>query len=157
MKGRKPAKDNVVPLTGDRAPGSHLASAREKAKRLKPKDLPKELSPIWDRLAMVACDPTLRKRLDDDTVAAFVLLCRAEHRFLMLEEKLREEGETYEVVTRNGLQRKSKPEVAQRNVAWAQYLTLIREFGMTPMSARGLGVERPGQGELPLSDKDWAG
>lgn len=137
MKGRKPATDNVVPLTGDQVRGDFTAFSRDRAKALRPNGLPFDVANAWDRLAPAMCHP-LRDRLNEANVFMFEQLCWTIARHEQLRLDIREQGETYESHTRNGTQQKSRPEVAQANETWRQIRALASDFGMTPSAERGL-------------------
>lgn len=51
---------------------------------------------------------------------------------------LAESGWTYSSKTRNGLQYKSRPEVAQLNDDWRKWRSLVGEFGLAPAAERGI-------------------
>jgi len=154
MKGRKPGSDNVVPMTGDVRLESFEAAARSKAGQLKPAHLNGGAGEVWDRLAPILCLPTV-DRLQPQMVESCSLMCQALARYEGLRGKLAdpEFGETYESHTRNGVQFKSRPEVAQMNEAFRQFLTLARDFGLTPAAERGL--KNAGQGRLPFDEGDF--
>ena len=150
MKGRKPATGNVVPLTG----GSRRdfdASAKELARELKPRGMSAEASKIWDRIAPTLTHP-LCNRLRAQHAETFRLYCESHARHEALRAYLRENGETYQAMTRNGLQLKSRPEVAQLNETWRQVVRLSCEFGMTPAAERA--VLNGDQPMLPFDDRD---
>ena len=137
MKGRKPASDNVVPLTGEAGGKNFAARAAQRARELRPDDMPFEVRAIWDRLAPPLCDPR-RNRLNESNVFMFELLCKTIARMERLQLDVWENGETYESETRNGTQLKSRPEVGQLNEVWRQVRALASDFGMTPSAERGL-------------------
>lgn len=139
MKGRKPASDNVVPLTGDQARGDFTAFSRDRADALRPEGLPFEVRAVWDRIAPPLCDPR-RDRLDESNVFMFEQLCWSIARHEKLRVDIADNGETYSSETRNGTQFKSRPEVAQLNETWRQIRSLSSDFGMTPSAERGLKV-----------------
>lgn len=154
MKGRKPSRGaNVVPLTGELAGRDFDAMARARARELKPRGLTPEAGKIWDRLAPSLTHPQVA-RLKETHIEAFRQLCEAIARRERLQAFLRKEGETYEVETRNGLQKKNRPEVSQLNETFRQVVTLLRDFGMTPAAERSVlnGDQLP----LPLDGDDFA-
>ena len=137
MKGRKPSTENVVPLTAEQAKGANLeARAMQRARELKPEGMPFTVSTVWDRLAPPLCDPR-KNRLNETNVFMFQQLCWTVERHERLRVDL-ETGETYEVESRNGTQKKARPEVAQFNETWRQIRALASDFGMTPSAERGL-------------------
>src|SRR5690349_19666204 len=101
MKGRKPASDNVVPLTGDQPRRDFTAFSRNKASAMCPEGLPFEVRAIWDKLAPPLCDPR-RNRLDETNVYMFEQLCWTIARHEKLRVDIADKGETYESTTRNG-------------------------------------------------------
>lgn len=139
MKGRKPSSDNVVPLTENEGRGGANFEARalQRARELKPHDLPMLVSAIWDRLAPPLCDPR-KDRLNPSNVYMFEQLCWTVERHERLRVDVCDNGETYESETRNGTQLKSRPEVGQLNETWRQIRALASDFGMTPSADRGL-------------------
>ncbi len=144
MKGRKPkAEETVVPMREDGAPGAHNLDerARERMIELEPGDLNPRHREIYRRLALPLCHPT-RDRLNPGNIFMFHQLVRvvARHEALLVAI---EDGETYETKTRDGVQQKAKPEVAQVNETFRQIRALASEFGMTPAAERSLSA--PGQ------------
>lgn len=138
MKGRKPASDNVVPLTDEDVRGANFeARGRQRARELKPEGLPFTVAAIWDRLAPALCDPR-KNRLNETNVFMFEQLCWTIERHERLRVDVRDGGETYESKTRNGMQQKARPEVGQLNETWRQIRGLASDFGMTPAAERGL-------------------
>ena len=150
MKGRKPSADNVVPLTSEEGKGANFEErARARAAELKPEGLSFTVSAIWDRLAPVLCDPR-KNRLNETNAYMFEQLCWTIDRHERLRVDISDNGETYESMTRNGKQFKSRPEVGQLNETWRQIRQLASDFGMTPAAERGL----QGNGQLGLFDAD---
>lgn len=138
MKGRRPESDNVVPLTTEEGQGANFkARAEARARELRPDELPFDVRAVWDRLAPTLCDPR-KNRLDETSVFMFEQLCWLVSRYEKLRLDVRENGETYESETRNGVQQKSRPEVGQLNETFRQLRSLANEFGMTPASERGM-------------------
>jgi len=156
MKGRKPDNDAVVPLTDGVRYEDHEAAALAKAGALKPAGLDEDVSRVWDRIAPKVCHPTV-DRLKPHMLETFVLMCKVLARYERLASYLAEfnVGETYVTETRNGVQWKSRPEVGQMNEAFRQFLTLARDFGLTPAAERGLKAN-PNQGMLPFEAEDFA-
>ena len=138
MRGRKPTEENVVPLAEE---GATLHNLEERAKarldEIRPEGLTGELRWTFDRLALPLCHPTV-DRLKPGNVFMFRQLCTAVVRHERLTLELEELGETYESETRNGVQIKSRPEVAQLNETFRQIRSLANDFGMTPAAERGL-------------------
>lgn len=153
MKGRKPESNNVVPLTGEQRITNFDAFAAQRARELRPDDLPLTVRAIWDRLAPPLCHP-LKARLNEANAFMFEQLCWTVERHERLRLDVREGGETYETETRNGTQQKSRPEVAQLNETWRQIRALASDFGMTPSAERGLsasgqlGFDFPGEDDF---------
>lgn len=154
MRGRKPQNSNVVPLTEDVRRLDFEASAKAKAKSLKPRGLDRDVSKVWDRLAPCVCHPTVN-RLAPHMVEAFVMLCRSIARHERLRAIIETEGETYESASRNGSQLKSRPEVGQLNESFRQVLTLLRDYGLTPAAERGIKATGD-QGDFDFGDGDFA-
>lgn len=150
MKGRKPGSENVVPLKAEDAPGANLkARAEARSRELRPTELPFDVRAIWDRIAPTLCDPR-KNRLDEASVFMFEQLCWLVARYEKLRLDVRENGETYESETRNGVQFKSRPEVGQLNETFRQLRSLANEFGMTPASERGM----QGSGQMGFNFDD---
>lgn len=152
MKGRKPSSENVVPLTGNEKTQDFGAFSRQRARELCPQDMPFEVKAIWDRLAPPMCDPR-RDRLNEANVLMFEQLCWVVARHERLRLDVRENGETYESHTRNGVQQKSRPEVAQLNETLRQIRALASDFGMSPAAERGLKAS--GQLRFDLGEDDF--
>ncbi|WP_296988179.1 P27 family phage terminase small subunit [Thalassospira sp. UBA1131] len=168
-RGRKPdLPSNVVRLTQDgKQPGTQTQDAKEMARDLKPRGLPKDVAAVWDAVAPVLAE---KHRLDPLFVLPVVELCHCvakmnEYRALFRSKvkitdangRQRTEvyGETYEVEGRNGNQMKTRPEVAQFNETRRTFLRLTAEFGMTPSASRSL-ASAAGQGDLFDDFDDFA-
>jgi phage terminase small subunit len=140
MKGRAPNPSNVVPLTG----GSGFddtrfdEAARAKAAVLKACTLAPsvEASAVWDDLAWLIAHPRCA-RLSQHNAQSFMLGCDAFARYRALRSEY-SGAEFYETETRNGTQFKAHPAVAQMNETWRQWLTVARDFGLTPAGERSL-------------------
>lgn len=156
MKGRRPNEETVVPFTGD---GGNDERMRERGRQIAAELKPDYLSPgaaaIYDRLAPILCNPTIN-RLREPMLEAFVLLCEARARHERLRRYLATPGvdETYISKTRNGEQIKCRPEVGQLNETFRQFLTLARDFGLTPAAERGLKSAGP-SAEADLFEDDF--
>lgn len=156
MKGRKPDNDGVVPLTGDgQEAGRFEERGFEIAAQMKPDWLTDGAAKVYDRIAPHVANPTIA-RLKRHNMETFVLMCEALARHETLRRYVNTPGvgETYISETRNGEQIKARPEVAQLNETFRQFLTVARDFGLTPAAERGLSAV-PGQGDLPFGDDDF--
>jgi P27 family predicted phage terminase small subunit len=131
MQGRKPNFDNVYHLPGcERITSEQIANASE----LKP-DMPDAAGTIWDRLAP---EMMMLGRLKPHFVDAFSEYCYLLARIAETRKFLDEEGETYNVIGRNGIQIKSHPKVAQLNDDWRKLSRLTSCFGLTPSDEKSL-------------------
>jgi phage terminase small subunit len=137
-RGRTPQNEAVVPMREEGQPSHNMeARAQAQAEALRPEGLEGPLLWTYRRLAPALCHPSVA-RLNASNIFMFVQLCRAITRHERLATELDELKETYKVVTRNGTQFKTRPEVAQLNETFRQIRGLAGEFGMTPATARGL-------------------
>lgn len=147
MRGRKQKIGNVVPMVG--AGGDverhRREMAKKKAREMRPRGLPTDIAREWDRVASILADPAV-DRLQARFVDVIVEYCRATVRLRSLRERMPTlDHEVYSSETRNGLQLKSKPEVAQLNEAWRQWRSLVALLGLSPADERNL---TPGQADL---------
>ncbi|MFY1706243.1 P27 family phage terminase small subunit [Tritonibacter scottomollicae] len=150
MRGRRPTEEKVVALAEEGAPLHNLEErARMRLEEIRPEGLTGELRWTFDRLALPLCHPTV-DRLKPSNVFMFRQLCAAVVRHERLTLELEELGETYESETRNGVQIKARPEVAQLNETFRQIRGLANDFGMTPAAERGLS----GAGQMGFSFPD---
>jgi P27 family predicted phage terminase small subunit len=157
VKGRPSnSNENVVPLTGSNNPESLRERGKLVAVDMKPEHLTPGGSKVYDRIAPHVCNP-LVARLSYHNLESFVLMCEALARHEKLRKYLNTPGveETYVSKTRNGEQVKNRPEVAQLNETFRQFLTIARDFGLTPAAERGLRAN-PAQGQLDLDEDDFA-
>ncbi|WP_282021680.1 P27 family phage terminase small subunit [Ruegeria faecimaris] len=138
MKGRKPEGGGaVVPMREDGVDQFNLDErGRERMLSLEPEDLNPAHREIYRRLALPLCHPT-RDRLNEANIFMFHQLVRAVARHEKLLIAI-EDSETYTTKTRDGIQEKAKPEVAQVNETFRQIRTLAGEYGMTPQTERSL-------------------
>jgi P27 family predicted phage terminase small subunit len=140
-KGRKLSlvNDNVAPLPLHDDPASvHYA----KAKDLRPDWLSADELKIWDR---VAPQLVMLGRLKPHFVDALAEYCIVRRRLADARKFLDDETWTYVTSGRNGVQHKSRPEVAQLNDDWRKWRSLVGEFGLAPAAERGM---QSGQSDL---------
>lgn len=147
MRGRKQRIGNVVPMVG--AGGDverhRQEMAKRKAREMRPRGLPAEISREWDRVAALLADPAI-DRLHARFADVIVEYCRATVRLRALRAQMPSlEDEVYSSETRNGIQHKSRPEVAQLNETWRQWRSLVALLGLSPADERNLA---PGQADL---------
>jgi len=152
MRGAKPKLKNVVPMRPD---GSGDAELREQLiaraiKKLQPRGLDPELRKEWRRVARVLAEPTV-DRLKARYVDVILEYCRVCVRLRQFREAMPNvQREIYNAAagdktTRNGVQIKSHPFVAQMNEAWRQWRSLVAMLGLSPTDERNL---LPGQGDM---------
>ena len=140
-RGRRPAESHVIPMRDDGDAGHNLqARAIARAGQLPPGGLLGEERWAYARLAPPPCHPT-KDRLNEINIFMFLQLVRSIVRYEHYSVLLKELGETYSAETRNGMQIKSRPEVAQLNETWRQIRALASDFGMTPAAERALGAQ----------------
>lgn len=147
MRGRKPDPKNVIPFKGDQDSASDLrkVAIRQAVAKLQPNKIDTELKREWNRVATILADPTV-DRLKARYVDVILEYCRLCVRLRGLYAAFASiDEETYEIDTRNGLQKKTDPRVGQRNETWRQWNSLRMELGLGPASERNL---LPGQGDL---------
>ena len=148
MRGRKPDPKNVIPLRSDDEPSQadlRRAAIRKAVIRFQPRGIDDELRKEWKRVATILADPTV-DRLKARYVDVILEYCRLCVRLRALYAAFATIAEeTYEVDTRNGMQKKTDPRVGQRNETWRQWNSLRMELGLGPASERNL---LPGQGDL---------
>lgn len=139
-RGPKAKLDNVKQLPmHDEPQAVHVA----KAEALRPGDLltDDELK-VWDRIA-----PHLAMlgRLKPHFLDALCEYCRVVRRLADARKYLDDKEWIYVTQGRNGVQYKSRPEVAQLNDDWRKWRSLVGEFGLAPAAERGMAT---GQGDL---------
>lgn len=148
MRGRKPDPKNVIPFRSDDAQEAvdlRRKAIRHAVVRLQPREIGPQLRKEWKRVATILADPTV-DRLKARYVDAILEYCRLCVRLRDLYAAFETiEAETYEIETRNGMQKKTDPRVGQRNETWRQWNSLRMELGLGPASERNL---LPGQGDL---------
>lgn len=135
-KGRKPKLVNgsnvvAMPLF-DEPQAIHFARAKE----LRPDhELNDYERSVWDRTAP---QMAMLGRLQPHFVDALTEYCHVRNRLHVARKELDKTGWVYESETRNGLQYKSMPQVAQLNDDWRKWRSMIAEFGLAPASERGM-------------------
>lgn len=108
----------------------------EEANRLRPTSRldPKELE-IWDRIAPLLAAHDYLNDLFVDTLVEYCSVVEALDRN---KKYLREHGETYSTKTRNGLQIKSRPQVAQVHELRRTLRGYVTDFGLSPQARKQL-------------------
>lgn len=138
MKGRKPKVENVVPFKEGGETRSMEERAAEAAKLHRSPFFNESQAAIWDEIA-----PELFKlgRLKPHFRHVAQEYVMALDRLRTIRADLFIEGDTYETKGRNGVQVKSRPEVAQQNETWRQWRALANDLGLSPAAERGLSSE----------------
>lgn len=90
---------------------------------------------VWDRISPLLA---LHGYLNDLFVDSLVEYCRVIVTIDRLTKFIRENGDTYESVTRNGFQLKNHPQVGQLNEARRMLRSYVGDFGLTPQARRQL-------------------
>lgn len=159
--GRPEKPKSVIPFKpgkeADERVVERLAEeARKRAAAIKPPGLSREASVIWDREAPTLTHGTVN-RLHRHHADQFALYCEAYARFVRLRRYLAGKGvgESYSPGKgRNGEVIRTRPEVAQMNIAFDQAVRLGAYFGKTPYTERH--IQDTPQGDL-FDDRDSAG
>lgn len=141
--GRPETPRSVIPFKADseadeRVIERHNETARKRAKSMKPPGMSAEASKVWDREAPLLAHPTIN-RLARHHADQFALYCEALARYNRLRRLLsrRGVGESYSPGKgRNGEVLRTRPEVAQMNIAFDQAVKLGAYFGKTPYTER---------------------
>lgn len=134
MRGRKPKLDNVRTLRGGAGierDDYHLAQARA----IRPVGLSRDERAVWDE---VAVELSKLGRLHARFALALAEFVHLTCKIRRLRKDLDAEGWTYESTGRQGVQQKSRPQVAQLNDDWRKWRSLLAEFGLTPASERAI-------------------
>jgi phage terminase small subunit len=142
-RGRKTNLANASNVTAIPLHEEPQAIHHAKAKDLRPDDLLSERElKVYDRYA---AHLAMLNRLKPHYIDAFCEYCRVVIRLADARKFLDDEEWTYSSMTRNGIQFKSRPEVAQLNDDWRKWRTLVGEFGLAPAAEKGM---QSGQGDL---------
>ena len=152
MRGAKPKLKNVIPMRPDGAGDEDLreANIRRAIKLLQPRKIDKDLRKEWKRVARILAEPTV-DRLKARYVDVILDYCRVCVRLRKLDEAMPTlQREIYNAAvgeqrTRNGVQIKAHPFVAQRNETWRQWRSLVAMLGLSPADERNM---LPGQGDM---------
>ena len=88
---------------------------------------------VWDRISPLLASLGRLHPWYIDTLCEY---CRVIVSLAKNAKYLREEGDVYEVSTRNGLQKKNRPEVGQRNEDRRMLRSYVGDFGLTPAAER---------------------
>ena len=150
MKGRKPNLENVYAFPAadsTRSEDWHLAQAM----KFRPKGLTREQRQEWERIAveLSKCGRLHGRFVDVIREYVYLLVRIRNHRKYLLDE-----GETYGSEGRQGIQFKSRPEVAQLNDDWRKWRSLMGELGLSPASERGLSNAQGDLFENPFAALD---
>ena len=148
MRGRKPKLDaNVIGF-----PGGELRRGDEwhadKALEHRPKGLTRTERMEWARVAgeLSRCGRLHGRFVDVIREYVQLIVRLRETRAYLLAN-----GETYESEGRQGIQYKSRPEVAQFNDDWRKWRSLMGELGLSPAAERGLQA-----GQMDLFENEFA-
>lgn len=115
--------------------GEPNAAHIQQAKNLRPKTLTLAERKFWDATAP---QMVMLGRLKPHFAFAYEEYCIVVIKMRDTRAYLNKNGWTYESETRNGIQIKSRPEVAQLNDDWRKWRSLVGEFGLAPAAERGM-------------------
>ena len=152
MGGAKPKLDNVVGFPGgdtSRSEDWH----RDQAIKWRPRGLSRDERREWERVAVELSKCGRLHGRFVDVIREYVGLIV---RMQVLRKFLATEGETYESSGRQGIQYKSRPEVAQLNDDWRKWRSLMGELGLSPASERGLSTAQGDLFDNPFANLDEA-
>ena len=145
MRGRKPKLDEkVVQFPGAAGDSWHA----EQALRFRPRGLSRPERAEWARVAEELSRVGRLHARFQDVIREYVQLVV---RIRETRSWLASNGETYESEGRQGIQFKSRPEVAQLNDDWRKWRSLMAELGLSPAAERGLQ-----SGQMDLFDNPFA-
>lgn len=153
MRGRKPEVKNVTPLRPDGpADPERIREATERlVKQLMPRGMSKEMRAEWRRVGRILAEPTV-DRLKPRFVDVIQLYCEHCIELRELSKKMPAPGTRFyntsqgdKQETRNGVQFKSHPNVAQYNACFMRMMNLVTRLGLSPQDDRNI---LPGQGDL---------
>ncbi len=108
---------------------------KEIARKLRPTGLNAAERKFWDG---TAAQMVMLGRLRPHFVTAYAEYVMVVCRMAETRKKLEREGWVYESQTRNGLQKKMRPEVGQLNDDWRKWRSLVGSFGLAPAESRHL-------------------
>ena len=112
-----------------------------------PSHIPGIAKSLWKELAPLLSNMGVLTEADR---RALELVCSTYAEYREADQNIRKNGLTYETTGMSGDSIiKSNPAVAMRSDAAKRYLTLIKEFGLTPSSRAGIKVETKNE-EDPL-------
>lgn len=115
----------------DEPNSAHIARAEE----LRPDELTEAECKVWDRLAPQL---VMLGRLKPHFIDSIADYCVIYVRVAEAHKYLNENEWSYGSEGRNGSQRKMRPEVAQINEDWRKMRSLRGDFGLSPVSERGV-------------------
>jgi phage terminase small subunit len=152
MKGRKPELKNLIPMRpdGDAEFRARQAATSRAVRKWRPKGLTKEEQVKWRRVATLLAEPTV-DRLEERFVDVVMEYVHHTMELRALRAAMPEAGRRFYraasegEATRNGVQLKSHPNVAQFNASFARWLQLVTRLGLSPQDERNM---LPGQGDL---------
>lgn len=152
MRGAKPKLKNVIPMRADGSGDADLREAQVKRaiKLLQPRGLNPHLRKEWRRVARILAEPTVDRLKSRyvDVILEYCIVCVRLRQFREAMPQLSRElynAASGDKTTRNGIQIKSHPYVAQMNEAWRQWRSLVAMLGLSPTDERNL---LPGQGDM---------
>jgi P27 family predicted phage terminase small subunit len=158
MRGAKPKLKNVIPMRPDGSVADEdlrEQNIQRAIRALQPHGIGPELIREWKRVARILAEPSV-DRLKARYLDAIIEYCRVCVRLRHFREAMPtlqqeiynaaviDDGETVKP-TRNGIQIKTHPYVAQMNEAWRQWRSLVAMLGLSPTDERNL---IPGQGDM---------
>lgn len=149
MVGRKPNTVSAHPTAGREISREEKAALAAPYRADAKAALRESELVVWDRIAPELAAVSRLGPLYFDAVCEY---CRVVARLAELRQHLDDKEWTYVVEGRNGMQIKSRPEVAQANETWRQWRSLVGELGLSPAAERGI---KTGQLGLPLGDDGW--
>lgn len=139
---RHPTATNVpfLEMPSDEPNGAHI----ELAKKIRPAGMNTAERKFWDATAP---QMVMLGRLKTHYAHTYADYCCVVVRMAKIKRELDKDGWTYESHTRNGLQKKMRPEVGQLNDDWRKWRTYVGMFGLAPSEERNLKTGGP-QGDM---------
>lgn len=129
---------------GTHKPSRHAAPVLPVEAPVMPPDITGKAQAAWNVLSRQLVEMGVIASVD---MVALRLLCESLRMYVEADDEVKAHGITYLEETKIGERRVKNPACAIRATAWAQVLTMLRQFGLTPAARTGIPFDQQAEND----------